>query len=263
MNTPKKILIGAGIVMVGAVAVIAASPTPRTLPVKKVSHIIQRKTPQRKAPPKAPRKTPAKIVRVPHSPQTPVIPSAGQNSVATAQASLAALVQKEKVTTPTGPIDIVANLAQPTQKWAFATLAAKGASTGYTLWFGEQNTPNGPWTWIPSTLPGALSPKLPPAVYAALQWAWDLNQGQTGPMLLGTVSWSTITGHVGMPEAWTAQESNGQLTLTVWEPSETGIYSGYYGVESAWYADTIAAGKSGLTAIVPGGAESLAELAAH
>ncbi len=257
MKTSKKILIGTGIVMVGAVAVIAASPAPQPLPVKKVPDIIRRKVPQRKA---QPAKTPAKIVRVPQSPQPPVIPSPGRNSMTSAQASLAAMTHKEGVKTPAGPIDIVGNFAQPTQKWAFATLAAKGVSTGYTLWFGEQDTPRGPWAWIPSTLPGALSSKLPPAVYSALQWAWDLNQGQSGPTLFGTVSWSGVTGHVGMPEGWTAQESYGSLTITVWEPSYTGIYSGYYGVQSAWYPSTIAAGKTGLSMIVPGGRETLRQL---
>lgn len=196
------------------------------------------------------------------SPKIPpaVIPSTGQSTASTAAASLAALTRQEGVAMPPGPIDVVANLANPTQQWAFATEAAKGASTGYSLWFGER-TGRGPWTWIPSTLPGALSSKLPSAVYSALNWAWDLSQGQPGPTLLGTVSWNGITGRVGMPEGWTAQESHRQLTLTVWLPSQTGIYSGYYGVQTVWYPSTIAGGQSGLSMIVPGGQQTLSQLA--
>ena len=193
---------------------------------------------------------------------TPVIPSAGQSRGANAQASLSAVTQKEGVTTPVGPIDIVANLANPTQKWAFATLAAKGASTGYTLWFGEQNTANGPWAWVPSTLPGALSQKLPPAVYSALQWAYDAHTGQSGPGLNGTVSWQAISGLVGEPVAWVASESNGSLMITVWVPSYTGTPA-YYGIQTVWYPDTIAAGQQGLSMILPSlpGQTKLAQIA--
>lgn len=202
------------------------------------------------------RTTPAKAVSPDHrikaavTVPTPTIPRPGTSTGSSAQASLAALTKHEGVDRPVGPIDVVQNVGQPSQTWAFSTEAAKGASTGYTLWFGEQDTPTGPWTWIPSTLPGALSSQLPPAVHSALQWAYDLHAGQTGPTLLGTVSWNAIKGLVGEPAGWTVQESNGQLTLTVWEPSYTGTFTGYYGVQSAWYPSTIRAGQSGLSMII-------------
>ncbi len=258
MTKGKKILAGAGIVVVagigiGLVTARTQQPT-ASQPVKD-----QRVTPHHQI--IQHHRKPAQPAPVfVSSATTPTIPSAGQSTAARAQASLASVTHKEGVTTPTGPIDVVVNLANPTQHWAFATEAAKGASTGDTLWFGEQNTPDGPWTWIPSTLPGALSSKLPPAVYSTLQWAWDLNQGKPGPSLFGTVSWNGITGHVGLPEGWTAQESAGQLTITTWAPSYTGMYAGFYGVQSVWDADTLSAGQSGLSMIVPGGTATLAQL---
>ncbi|AUW92638.1 hypothetical protein BXT84_00615 [Sulfobacillus thermotolerans] len=262
MTMNKKVVIGIGVVVVGVGAGVVLGPArPQAHPLagKPVSH--QKATPKKILTKEDKRVSTKKATMSP--PKTPVIPSAEQSSGTSAQASLAAITQKEGVATPSGPIDVVANLANPTQTWAFATEAAHSASTGYTLWFGEQDTPHGPWAWIPSTLPGALSSKLPPAVYSALQWAWDLNQGQPGPTLFGTVSWNGITGHVGLPEGWTAQESEGQLTITTWAPSYTGTYAGFYGVQSAWHANTMAAGKRGLSMIVPGGAESLDQLVSH
>ncbi len=122
-----------------------------------------------------------------------------------------------------------------------------------TLWFGEKIGTD-PWQWIPSTLPGALNPALPKPVLQALQWAWDLNQGQAGPPLDGTIQWSALTGHVGMPAGWTmhalpaADSPLGQptITLTVWMRSYTGSFTGYYGVATAWDARHAATGNHGL-----------------
>lgn len=234
MTKGKTIAIGAGVAVVGVGAVLATSHPHR--PVAKTvaaGHKAYHAAPKPSAAQK-PAEKPAKTV--PSVPKVPTIPSAGESSAVSAQAGLAALTHHEGVATPTGPIDIVPNLANPAQQWAFATESAQGQSTGYTLWFGER-TGSGPWTWIPSTLPGALSHRLPPAVYSTLQWAYDLHEGQ--PLegsLLGTVSWDAITGHVGEPEAWVAGASSlphGQmLVITVWEKSYTGSYSGYYGVQS-------------------------------
>jgi len=197
--------------------------------------------------------------RTPASASPSGIPAVGQSTEATAQASLAAVTHQEGVAMPTGPIDIVQNPANPAQTWAFATEAAASALTGQTLWFGER-TGNGPWTWIPSTLPGALSPKLPPAVYSTLQWAFDLHEGQPGPALNGTVSWDAITGQVGEPVAWVAGESDGMLTLTVWVPSYASNGPAYYGVQSEWFASTVAQGQSGLSMLIPSN-QSLSQLA--
>lgn len=264
MTKGKKMALAAGgVAMAGIGITIATSRTQPTSPrpqhkVQEQQQHKQHKTSasQKPKPTKKPSFTPPAT--------TPVIPSTGQSATATAQASLGVVTAKEGVTMPAGPIDIVANLANPSQHWAFAAEAAKGTSTGYTLWFGEQNIPHGPWTWIPSTLPGALSHQLPPAVYSTLQWAFDLHQGQPGPTLYGTVAWNAITGQVGEPEAWVASESDGSLTITVWEPSFYGDFHGYYGIQSGWYPSTIAAGQQGLSMIIPSlPGQTLAQIAAN
>ncbi len=258
MTKGKKIAVVAGIVVAVGLGVAMVTSHPQSVTHQDHPVAIQpaKKTQSR---PPAQKPTTQKPAFVP--PKTiPTIPSTGNNSVTSAQTSLTALTQKEGVTTPTGPIDVVANLAKPSQRWAFATEAAKGASTGYTLWFGMESTKAGPWTWIPSTLPGALSSQLPPAVHSALLWAYDLEQGQSGPTLYGTVSWNSITGLVGEPQGWTAQESGGSLMLTVWMPSFYGSFHGFYGVETDWYPSTIASGQQGLSMIVPGGNENLSQL---
>ena len=140
------------------------------------------------------------------------------------------------------------------QTWAIDPIGLTSTHTpNPTLWFGEK-TGSGPWQWIPSTLPGALSAKLPKPIVAALQWAWDLNQGQAGPTLGGPVQWSAITGHVGMPRGWTLQAlpaadsplGRATIVMTVWAKSYTGTYVGYYGVETVWDATNAATGLRGL-----------------
>ncbi len=140
------------------------------------------------------------------------------------------------------------------QTWAIDPIGLTSAKNpNPTLWFGKK-TGAGPWQWIPSTLPGALSAQLPKPISAALQWAWDLNQGQVGPDLGGPVQWSAITGHVGMPQGWTVQMLSAAnsplgrptLTLTVWMQSFTGSFTGYYGVATAWDTTNAATGIHGL-----------------
>ena len=140
------------------------------------------------------------------------------------------------------------------QTWAIDPIGITSAKNpNPTLWFGEK-TGAGPWHWIPSTLPGALSTQLPKPIDAALQWAWDLNQGQAGPDLGGPVQWSAITGHVGVPQGWTLQTLSAAdsplgrptMTLTVWMLSFTGSFTGYYGVATAWDATNAATGTHGL-----------------
>ncbi len=43
-----------------------------------------------------------------------------------------------------------------------------------------------------------------------------------------------------------------EVQLTVWLPSETGIFSGYYGLETLWDAATAQTGTHGLTALLAG-----------
>lgn len=130
------------------------------------------------------------------------------------------------------------------------TWAIEPMAVGHTLWFGEQNRPQGLWTWIPSILPGALSKQLPLPIYQALAWAYDLHVGQPGPMLPGTIAWSAITGKVGEPAGWTMAPilypNDTMIGLTVWEPSYTGVFSGYYGVETEWNAQNASTGTQAL-----------------
>lgn len=140
------------------------------------------------------------------------------------------------------------------QTWAIDPIGITNAQDpNPTLWFGEK-TGAGPWHWIPSTLPGALSTQLPKPIDAALQWAWDLNQGQTGPDLGGPVQWSAITGHVSMPQGWIMQSLSAAasplgkptILVTVWVQSYTGTFSGFYGVDTAWDTTNAAVGAHGL-----------------
>ena len=256
MKTRTKIEIGVGVVVVAGVGVIALT-APHPQPTQKPTHHHQTPEKKQRTPPAKPHPTAKPPSRL------PTIPTAGGNSITSASASLTALTSKEGVAMPAGPIDIVPNLANPRQRWAFAAEAAHGKATGYTLWFGMENTKNGPWTWIPSTLPGLLSSKLPPAVHSALLWSWDLNQGQPGPALPGTVSWNAIKGAVGKPVGWTAQDmpTPSELVLTVWMPSFYGSYHGLYGLQTVWYPSTISAGKQGLSMITPGGTDTMAQIA--
>lgn len=140
------------------------------------------------------------------------------------------------------------------------------------LWFGEQ-TGSQPWRWIPSTLPGALNPNLPKPVYDSLQLAWDLTQGTAGPTLSGSIQWASVTGHVGLPAGWTLQPLTGLLSplghatiqLTVWEPSYTGTFSGFYGVNTLWDAHNAPTGTHGLAGLMaaPGPLTAIAHTSVH
>jgi len=243
-------VVGVGVLLVGGHPPHPAAPPHSPVDHRRGVHRASHSPVHSHTPPTARTPTPAK---------TSGIPAVGQSTETTAQASLSAVTHQEGVAMPAGPIDVVANPANRAQTWAFATEAASSATLGKTLWFGER-TGNGPWTWIPSTLPGALSPKLPPAVYSALQWAYDLHEGEPGPPLNGTVSWNAITGQVGEPVAWVAGESDGMLTLTVWVPSYVADGPAYYGVQSEWFASTAAQGQSGLSLLIPSD-QSLSQLA--
>ena len=151
---------------------------------------------------------------------------------------------------PAVPIATAAVPWQPGATWAVAPLAVH-----HTLWFGEEQTPHGPWTWIPSTLPGALSPALPIPVAHALAWAFDLHAGQPGPILPGPVSWASVAGRTGVPAGWTlasvAYPHAKMLGITVWEPSYTGAFHGFYGVETQWNGHNQQTGTQALVMIEP------------
>lgn len=180
--------------------------------------------------------------------------SPSQSTTTRAAVALAASFQHATHQPVPSDLEAVAVPWAPNQTWAIDPTGITSANNpNPTLWFGETSG-TGPWHWIPSTLPGALNPNLPKPVYQALQLAWDLNQGQPGPNLGGAIQWSAITGHVGMPVGWTmhalsaADSPLGQptVTLTIWMPSYTGSFGGYYGVATAWDAANAPSGTHGL-----------------
>lgn len=185
----------------------------------------------------------------PPLPASPILPQNG-----TAPGS--ALTSYEAISHNPAPPVTNPILTEPVPWQKGATWAVVPEAVKKTLWFGEQKTPGGPWTWIPSTLPGALSHQLPPPVYQALVWAYDLHAGQSGPALGGTVSWDAIKGQVGEPAGWTLggfsfPHGKTELTLTVWEPSYTGVFTGLYGMISTWNAQNATTGTQALDMIAP------------
>ncbi len=185
--------------------------------------------------------------------------SSSQLTTERAAATLAASFQHATHQPVPSDLEAVTVPWAPNQTWAIDPIGITNTQNpNPTLWFGEK-TGAGPWRWIPSTLPGALNPDLPKPIYRALQLAWDLNQGQPGPNVGGSIQWSAITGHVGMPAGWTmhivaaADSPIGEPTiaLIVWMRSYTGTFSGFYGLNTLWDVQNAASGRhdlAGLTA---------------
>lgn len=177
------------------------------------------------------------------APPAPPAPFAGLHRSFAAATGLPASTALEVVRLPWNP----------TRAWAVDPVGVSAAPRPLTLWFGER-TGDGPWTWIPSRLPGALSSQLPPAVHDALARAYDLYQGQPGPTVPGSISWQALTGHVGLPAGWTLQTlpaeasplAQASVALTVWQVSYTGTYAGFYGLDTVWDRATAATGRQGV-----------------
>ena len=127
---------------------------------------------------------------------------------------------------------------QPQTSWVFVPRAIQGQ-----LWFASR-TGSGAWHWVSEDLPGLLSRQFPKPVYDSLLWADDLHSNEPGPQLPGAIQWNVIAGRVGEPVAWTTQIvpasqspiGHNTLELTVWVPSRTGVFQGYYGLETLWNA---------------------------
>ena len=137
---------------------------------------------------------------------------------------------------------------QPQTSWVFVPHAIQGR-----LWFGSRQG-NGSWHWVSEDLPGMLSKRFPSPVYDSLQWADDLHSNEPGPSLPGAIQWNTIMGRVGEPVGWTTQTLSAAdspiggktLELTVWVPSETGVFHGVYGLETMWNAQNAQTGHEAL-----------------
>ena len=173
-------------------------------------------------------------------------------TVATASGSATASFTAATHQAPPTPLEVVQVPWQQGASWAVEPVGMHmDGNSNATLWFGEQATPQGAWTWIPSTLPGALSTHLPLPIRQALQLGWDLSQRQPGPTTaFGTISWSAITGKVGKPAGWTmvsmpatdSPSGSASIGLIVWQHSYTGVFNGYYGLETIWDAQNSVTG---------------------
>lgn len=177
------------------------------------------------------------------APPAPPVPFAGLHRSFAAATGLPASTALEVVTLPW-------NLSRA---WAVDPVGVHRSPTPTTLWFGER-TGTGPWQWIPSRLPGGLSPRLPVAVRDALARAYDLSQGQPGPTLPGAIQWQALAGHVGLPVGWTLQVlpadasplAQPSVALTVWQASYTGTYNGFYGLDTVWDGQNAGTGRHGV-----------------
>ena len=208
-----------------------------------------------------------------HHHKTTPIPSKYPVPPATGTANGSALTSFQNVThqAPPSPLDVVKVPWQSGARWAIEPVGMHmDGNSNVTLWFGEQAKAHGAWTWIPSTLPGALSAKLPISARQALQLGWDLSQRQPGPNTgVGNISWSALTGQVGKPAGWTmvpmpamdSPSGSASVDLTVWQQSYTGVFNGYYGLVTIWSAQNQAAGTHDFQGFVgaPGPLSTIAQ----
>ena len=219
----------AAVVAVGAIVWVARTPPAAAPP--SVSSRVSTRAPRH---PSRPRSRPT-------SPRPSPTPAASSVSASFAAASgQSASTSLETVSLPWAP----------NTTWAIDPVAVQVSGFPPSLWFGMR-TGTGPWTWIASHLPGALSRAYPVPVYQALAEAYDLHAGQPGPANLGgTISWQALAGHVSKPRGWTLQLLPADASplvaptveITVWMQSDTGLYTGYYGLETVWDAANASSG---------------------
>ena len=135
---------------------------------------------------------------------------------------------------------------------------AMHGNTLKTLWFGEK-TGSAAWRWIPTTLPGVPSGKLPAPIAQSLTMAYSLHLGESGPAgTVGTISWQGIQGQVTSPDAWTLSITGTNSSplfaptvgVVVFQKSLTGAFTGYYGMEAAYDHQNAAKGLHSLAGFV-------------
>ena len=248
MKRSTTVIIGGGVVL-GAVVGIALSgvhtrPIAATHPAK-VEHHHKTKPVSH---PKHPSKTPHHKAHSSPIPSKYPVPPATGTANGSATASFTAITHQA----PPSPLEVVKVPWQSGARWAIEPVGMKmDGNANVTLWFGQQAKAHGTWTWIPSTLPGALSSKLPIPIHQALQLGWDLSQRQPGPNTgIGNISWSAITGKVSKPAGWTmapvaatdSPTGSASVYLTVWQQSYTGVFSGFYGLVTIWSAQDASTG---------------------
>jgi hypothetical protein len=160
---------------------------------------------------------------------------------------------------PPVPLQVVALPWQPTTQWAIEPLGMQMHGNSLkTLWFG-QKVGSSPWQWIPTTLPGVPSTKLPAPIQQAITMAYSLHLGESGPTnTVGNISWQGIQGQVGSPDAWTLSTVSAKdsplfaptVGVVVFDKSLTGAFAGYYGLEAAFDQQNAASGLHGLVGFV-------------
>lgn len=231
-----------GIVVVGGIVYLATSPSrpiPVSAPPVHHHHVAKIPTPPPTKP--APQKA-------------PVIPSS-----ASAKGSVTASFKTATGQAPPAPLQVVALPWQPTTQWAVEPLGmAMHGNALKTLWFG-QRTRSGPWQWIPTTLPGVPSTKLPAPIQQTITMAYSLHLGESGPTgTVGNISWQGIQGQVTSPDAWTLSVVGTNSSplfaptvgVVVFQKSLTGAFAGYYGMETAYDAHNAAKGLRSLVGFV-------------
>lgn len=243
-----------GVIVVGGTAILVVTnhSQPVTAPVAVHHH--------RKPPVKAPTKTkaPAKPKLPPIPKKYPTIPTSGTAN-GSATASFTAVTHEQLPLL--APLQVVNLPWQKRTQWAVEPLGMAmnhNSSTSPTLWFGER-TGTGKWTWIPITLPGVPSGKLPAAIRESLIMAYSLHVGEPGPNnTVGNIQWQNLQGKVGSPVGWTLTTASTNASplfqptvgLVLFQQSYTGAFSGYYGLEAAFDAQNAATGLHGLVGFV-------------
>ncbi len=237
MKRSTKWLIGGSAVVVLGVLAVVVGGTPAKTAKPAPHHVLHRVIAPKKSRTTRTKTTSATPTQPPAP--MPALPSTGHHAGST----LSTYEAISHNAAPANPIQTAQDPADPQETWALVPEGVhEDGNSAETLWFGIQKTPNAKWTWIPSTLPGQLSPTLPAPARLALQWAFDLHENETGPAnLAGNVSWQSLQGAVSEPEGWTMQSvsaadsatGTAAVQITVWQKSFTSFH-GLYGMVSDW-----------------------------
>ena len=248
MKTRYWIASGVIVLAGGALLVMTnhAHPTAAPATVRHQNGKTTPTAPKTKAPPKPKPQAP------PIPKYAPTIPVGG-----TASGSATASFQAVTHQAPPVPLQVVSLPWQPTAQWAIEPLGMVmngNATTSSTLWFGEK-VGTSSWRWIPTTLPGQPSRHLPAPIRESLLMAYNLHLGEPGPTnTVGNITWQGLQGHVGEPVGWTLSTASANASplfqrtvgVTLFQPSYTGSFSGYYGMEAAFDAQNATDGLHGL-----------------
>ena len=236
-----------GGVVVGGIILVATNPSPRSTASVPTHHHHK---PRPKSQPHS-KHTPTPKSKAPPIPKkSPTVPTSGSGS-GSVTASFTHVVGQA----PPLPLQVVTLPWQKGTQWAVEPLGVKMHGNSLTtLWFGDR-TGTGPWQWIPTTLPGVPSSKLPPAIRESLTMAYSLHLGDSGPsQSIGNINWQGLQGHVADPTGWTLTTAGANSSplfkpsvgITLFQKSYTGSFSGYYGMETAFDAQNASNGLHGL-----------------